>query len=362
MAVKLTVPMLTKYFSARLSVALKGEHGVGKTAIVREACKELDLRMKYYSAATLDPWTELTGVPVPNQEDKTLEFFRPHDIDEAEVVFFDEVNRAQDSKTVNALFEIAQFGTINGESLPNLKLVVIAMNPPGGDYDVEELDPAFLDRFDIFLDVKPAIDINYFTKRFGESVAAAAADFWNDHEAARLDPNRSAENEVSYLSPRRMEKIVNAFVKLPSRQTLMGAIPPGFVASADFISKLYDALKSGMREDSTAPGDESGERPSKLMAELNEVLSMPSTRIVTATTAARVSKLLESDVLRQSQNEALLMRLAQSMNQHGTVEQIVGNFPKALERMAPHHWNVLKQGWSNRKVSMLERARARSNS
>ena len=133
--------------SEGLNVLLIGYHGVGKTQMALEEAKSLGLNMKYYSSPTLDPWPDLVGIPVPvdiegdsKSGDKQLQFIRPADVEDAEIMFFDELNRAH-PKVINAVLEAIQFHSINGKPLPRLKMVWAAINPPDDIYDVNEPDP-----------------------------------------------------------------------------------------------------------------------------------------------------------------------------------------------------------------------------
>lgn len=348
MGVKVTVPMIKQYITAGLKVSIMGLHGVGKTAIISQASKELGLKMKYYSSSTIDPYTELTGIPIPNHETRQVEFWRPHTIDEAEVIFFDEANRA-DPKTINALFEITQFGTINGEILPNLKTVLIAMNPVGEDYETEDLDPAFLDRFDVFLDMEPAIDAAYFTKTFGKKVGLAAVDFWEEHERGRQSAIRSQRNTISYLSPRRMEKIVNAFVKIPTRQMIVNAIPPEFEAGRDFVATLYSTLRDAMKEPSTSDSSNEAENSAK------QIMRSSIREQARPETGAIVTGLLEAGSLEPQVEQALLDSLAISLNSNAGVKRIVDHFLLPVSRMKQGTYSILTQDWSDVKVKQLQR-------
>lgn len=86
--------------SKELNVILIGPHGVGKTQMVREEVQRQGLKLKYYSSPTMDPWSDLVGIPIPVDAQtsnkvtgKQLQFIRPADIQNAEIVFFDELNR-----------------------------------------------------------------------------------------------------------------------------------------------------------------------------------------------------------------------------------------------------------------------------
>jgi ATPase family associated with various cellular activities (AAA) len=186
--------------STGLNVLLVGPHGVGKTALLTGVANDLGLRMKYYSSSTLDPFVDLVGLPVPHvnaQGKHTVMFHRPDDINQAELVFFDELNRAQ-PKVLNAVFEMIQFRSINGEPLPNLKAVFAACNPASEEYNVADLDPALLDRFHIHMTFAPGPDREWYIARFGKLSGAALYDWW----AADLK-----KEQQSLVSPRKLEHI-----------------------------------------------------------------------------------------------------------------------------------------------------------
>lgn len=200
------------------NVMLIGPHGCGKTFVTFQVMKELGLKIKYYSSATLDPWADLVGVPIPIDKvpsketlakadlesvpgpTKELMFIRPRSVDDAEIIFFDELNRAH-PKVLNAVMEITQLHSINGEKLPKLKMVWSAINPPGGDYKVVDLDPALVDRFHVFFEILPDPSIDYLAEACGDRyIAETVVKWWHGLEAK----TRSA------FSPRRLEYICTA--------------------------------------------------------------------------------------------------------------------------------------------------------
>lgn len=181
------------------NVLMKGPAGTGKTSLVQQIAAELGLRLKYYSASTLDPFVDLVGLPVPVVRDdgtRALEFHRHQDVNEAELIFFDELNRAH-SKVLNAVLELIQFKTINGDQLPRLKSVFAAINPPDGEYQVTELDPALIDRFEVHLEFGNAPDRGWFIENYGK-VGEALCDWW----AIDLIPE-----QIALISPRKLEHI-----------------------------------------------------------------------------------------------------------------------------------------------------------
>ena len=195
-----TRAVLVKAVKAGLNVLLEGGHGVGKTALITEVAQEQGLQLKYYSASTLDPFVDLVGLPVPQKDadgHPTLVYHRPRDLHQAAMVFFDELNRAQ-PKVLNAILEMIQFRTINGEHLPNLRCVCAACNPASEGYDVVELDPALVDRFHVYVNFAPGPDRSWFAAKFGEIVGGCLYDWWAG------DLNREQQRQIS---PRKLEHI-----------------------------------------------------------------------------------------------------------------------------------------------------------
>ncbi len=188
---------LEKYADLNLNVLFIGGHGIGKTTMARNLAEKQKLKFKYYSSSTLDPWADLVGVPVPDRKTKTIDFYRPKILDEAEFVFFDELNRAH-PKVLDAILEIIQFKSVNGVPLPNLKMVWAAINPAGGDYNVEELDPALFDRFHIYLYREAEFNMEYMKTKMKLETAKVLRTWW------REDMN---DKQRKIITPRRLEYI-----------------------------------------------------------------------------------------------------------------------------------------------------------
>lgn len=244
-----TVPMLMDYIGISYNILASGLAGTGKTEMLRTACEKLGLKMKYYSASTLDPWADLAGIPIPQHDSKSVEFYRPHALDEAEVVFFDELNRAP-TRILNTILEIIQFRTINGEPLPNLKCVVAAINPNTEDYTVNDLDVALMDRFDVFLTTEPRIDFAYWSEKYGADIAKVVKSWWEDYHKSYTNKKRNSANEVVYLSPRRMEKMLKAYIQLRKETALRDTLPMNASANTSGLRKeLERVLKGGKADD-----------------------------------------------------------------------------------------------------------------
>lgn len=192
----------------KLNVLLIGKHGVGKTAIILEAFKKHGLKYKYFSAATMDPWIDFLGVPkeaLDKNGKPYIKLIRPQgfESDSVEAIFMDEYNRAP-SKVRNAVMELIQFKSINGKKFKNLRFVWAAINPDDeeGTYNVEKIDPAQLDRFQIQVQVPYKPHKPYFQATYGE-VGLHAIEWWNEL------PN----NIKDEVSPRRLEYAIQQVLR-----------------------------------------------------------------------------------------------------------------------------------------------------
>lgn len=215
---KTLVPNIDRLIDNDLNVMLIGPHGVGKTFTLKEAAEKRGLKLKYYSCSTLDPFTDLVGIPYPDADGKNLHMIRPRDIDEANIIFFDELNRAQDTKTLNAILEIIQFKSINGERLPNLRSVWAAVNPAeDGTYQVHDLDPALEDRFHVYHVIKPTVSVDYLSQFMDKKIAQALSTWWTDRRG----------NKEAYISPRRMHEIGMIVDKTQDASIAKFMMPPG---------------------------------------------------------------------------------------------------------------------------------------
>ncbi len=97
--------------------------------------------------------------------------------------------------------ELIQFKSINGRKFPNLKAVWAAINPADEEmtYQVEDLDPAQMDRFHLHVAFPPGPSLEYFKKKHGKS-GEMIVKWWGG-----IDKKIAKD-----VSPRRLEYVLKA--------------------------------------------------------------------------------------------------------------------------------------------------------
>ncbi len=222
---------LDLYLKNNLNVIISGLHGVGKTTKIKEAFERNKLEYKIFSGATLDPWIDFIGVPREVNDENGepyLDMVMPRHFrdDQVEAIFMDEYNRTAPAVR-NAMMELIQFKSINGRKFNNLKVVWAAINPEDeGEYDVEPVDPAQMDRFHVQIKMSSKPSIQYFTKKFGAPLANAAIEHWNK-VGSSSDDGKSRKQIQAMVSPRRLESAIELYkMKVPLEACLPAQFNP----------------------------------------------------------------------------------------------------------------------------------------
>lgn len=114
----------------------------------------------------------------------------PTNEDEAVVIFLDELNRGK-PEIMQCVMDMVLNRKLNGRNLPTKTKIIAAMNPlDDGYYQVEELDPAFLDRWNVY-EFTPGND-EWIEWAFNNKVNNLVRTFIQSHPD-HLDPPNSKD-------------------------------------------------------------------------------------------------------------------------------------------------------------------------
>ena len=147
------------------AIGIEGKHGIGKSEIISQMFKDLGYRMIYLFVGQASDAGDLIGLPdkvdaVFKNEDgeeyvaKITTFappkWWPRDPQEKICIFLDEANRGK-PEISQCLMDMLLNRKLNGMQLPTNTRIVGAWNPiDDGFYQVEEPDPAWLDRWNVY--------------------------------------------------------------------------------------------------------------------------------------------------------------------------------------------------------------------
>tara|TARA_Y100000593_G_scaffold2242_1_gene4469 strand:- start:38144 stop:39184 length:1041 start_codon:yes stop_codon:yes gene_type:complete len=145
--------------ASKLPVLLRGRHGIGKSQVVYQLAANAGLPVVERRASQMTEG-DLVGLPSVEGNRTT---FNPPDwfkvaCEEAVVLFLDEVDRAT-LEVRQGIFELTDSRKLNGHTLHPETIIFAAINggEHGESYQVNEMDPAELDRWSVW-DVEPTTE------------------------------------------------------------------------------------------------------------------------------------------------------------------------------------------------------------
>jgi len=202
------------HLPSNASVLLRGNHGIGKSAIVRQVSRTIGTREKLGDFEVIDrrlsQMSEGDMIGLPSTDGDVTRFNPPDWYKRAClkpcVLFLDELNRAT-HEVMQAAFQIILDRELNGYKLHPSTRVFSAVNV-AQEYTVNEIDPALLDRFWV-IDLKPDTeDFIRWAKDEGD-IAPVIIDFIRANDKW-LDPPKQVETGTKTTSRRSWEKLSRA--------------------------------------------------------------------------------------------------------------------------------------------------------
>ena len=197
--------VINPILNAKFPVLVRGRHGIGKSTIVYQKAKELGLPVVERRASQMTEG-DLLGLPKVNNN--VTQWLAPEWLHTAcenpVVLFLDEVDRAT-LEVRQGIFELCDSRKIAGHSLHPDTLIFACVNggQHGAEYQVNEFDPAELDRYTVF-DVEPTVE-DWLDWAKG-NVAQEIWDFINQNHN-HLEHNDDYEPNKVYPSRRSWERL-----------------------------------------------------------------------------------------------------------------------------------------------------------
>jgi len=166
-----TFRKIVKYTPIEQAIGIEGKHGIGKSDIVKQILQEEGYRVICMFVGQMADAGDIIGLPNKisakfvdasgaEYESMITEFcppkWWPRNNNEKVAIFLDEANRGK-PEIAQCLMDMLLNRSLNGNDLPPLTRIFGAWNPiDDGFYQVEEPDPAWLDRWNVYtLDPTP---------------------------------------------------------------------------------------------------------------------------------------------------------------------------------------------------------------
>jgi len=149
---------ILEYTPATQNIMLTGAHGIGKSQILTKYYEGKGIKVVTLFLGQMSDPGDLIGLPKFNEETGLTEFKPPYwfPIDGKPVVLFlDELNRARD-EILQTIMDLALNRKLAGHELPQGSRIISAVNA-GENYQVTDLDPALVSRFNIYR-FKPTVE------------------------------------------------------------------------------------------------------------------------------------------------------------------------------------------------------------
>lgn len=260
--------IVRKAIESRLTPIIWGKHGIGKSQIVSQLGEDLakEEKLEY----TTDPLCfddkhfglvdlrlgqmevgDLLGMPFGLSDKQQTIWFKPqwfpvHPKSRG-IIFLDELNRAR-LDVLQAVFQLVWDRRINTHKLPQGWGIVVACNPSGSDYFVNELDPALMDRF-VHIKLTPEVkEWVVWAKNKGE-VMPEITDFIEKYP--EMLGNEGCEVPIDVKPSPRSWHVFSLMLKGLDEElwleTAMGIV--GNEAAIPFIENLKKNLEKPIRAD-----------------------------------------------------------------------------------------------------------------
>lgn len=133
------------------NIMLVGRHGIGKSEILTKYYQNKGMKVVSLFLGQMSDPGDLIGLPNKDEKTGKTEFMPPYWFPtdgKPIVLFLDELNRAR-PEVLQTIMDLALNRKLAGKQLPEGSVVISAVND-GEEYQLTDLDPALVSRFNIY--------------------------------------------------------------------------------------------------------------------------------------------------------------------------------------------------------------------
>lgn len=238
-----------------------GGHGIGKSKLIEQLAKDDDAEFITLFLGQAADAGDIIGLPtrIEHTDDDGNSYFItdfappkwwPRNMGKKYYLFLDEFNRMK-PEMGQCVMDLVLNRKLNGRNLPSNTRIIAAINPlEDGYYQVEELDPALMDRFNVY-EFNPTVG-EWLDWAMITDIHPAVIGFIAGHHSL-LDPPSAKEAKAGQVYPsrrswERVSKILSGNAKIIEHQKILQNILMGIigVGAASEFCKYIKTLGSGL--------------------------------------------------------------------------------------------------------------------
>ncbi len=223
---------------AAQNIMLVGKHGIGKSRILEDFFNARGEKVVTLFLGQMSDPGDLIGLPHLDEKAGRTEFMLPYWFPtdgQPVVLFLDELNRAR-PEVLQTVMDLTLNRKLAGKSLPEGSRIISAVNG-GNEYQLTDLDPALVSRFNIY-EFAPSVE-DWLEWARGDSLDSRIISFIDENpEFLDDDENYSTENlerTPDRRSWERTSKIIKNFAELNEQLQIMISGIVGNRAAAAFF-------------------------------------------------------------------------------------------------------------------------------
>lgn len=228
------------------NVMLVGRHGIGKSEIVAEHFAGKSMRVVAFFLGQMSDPGDLIGLLHKDEANARSEFLPPFwwpEDNQPIVLFLDELNRAR-PEILQSVMELALNKTLAGKKLPKGSVIISAVNE-GDEYQLTDLDPALVSRFNLY-EFAPSVD-DWLLWAQRHNLDDRVIEFIQK-QPQFLDGHGVASNNGPGVQP--SDEVLSGLVKTPDRRSW--ARVSELIKGIDSIDTLHIKLVAGIVGSSAA--------------------------------------------------------------------------------------------------------------
>jgi len=223
------------------NIMLSGKHGIGKSQILTSYYEKKKMKVVTLFLGQLSDPGDILGLPKLNEETGRTDFIPPYWFptdNQPIVLFLDELNRARE-EILQCVMDLALNRKLAGRYLPEGSVIISAVNS-GDEYQLTDLDPALISRFNIYT-FEPSVE-NWIEWAEKNQIDGRVIDYIKKNPA-RLDEclSESEKDNLEKSTDRRGWVKVSDILKNVDKlkqfhiKALSGVI--GLSAATDFVAQ-----------------------------------------------------------------------------------------------------------------------------